>query len=174
MTMHGLLAGAAVLLLAGMAFGAEKPRERAKAEIKDATGQVVGKVAFKQTKTGVDLTAKFTNLPQGVHAFHVHDVGKCDAPDFKSAGPHFNPAHKQHGLMNPEGHHAGDMLNVTVDAKGKATYTATLEGVTLAGDGATSLFHKGGTAVVVHEKADDLKSDPAGNAGARIACGLVQ
>jgi Cu-Zn family superoxide dismutase len=174
MILRRVLVGAAALLLAGMAFAAEKPRKEAKAEIKDAKGQVVGKATFKETKTGVNVVASFSNLPQGVHAFHVHDVGKCEAPDFKSAGPHFNPEHKQHGLMNMQGHHAGDMQNLKVAAQGTAKYKATLDGVTLTGDGEKSLFHKGGTAVVVHEKADDMKSDPAGNAGARIACGPIQ
>src|ERR1022692_4503951 len=101
-------------------------------------------------------------------------AGKCDAPGFTTAGGHFNPANKQHGMQNPEGHHAGDLPNLTVGANGKGAFKTTIQNVTLAGDGATSLFHAGGTSVLIHEKADDMKTDPAGNAGARIACGMIQ
>jgi superoxide dismutase, Cu-Zn family len=170
-----LAATAAVLMVsAGTLAGAEKERKSATAEIKDAKGQKVGEAKFKQVKTGVALEAKVTGLTPGIHAIHIHEAGKCEPPDFKSAGGHFNPAHKKHGLQNPDGHHAGDMMNMTVDAKGKGTFKTTIEGVTLAGSGDTSLFHTGGTSIVVHEKPDDMKTDPAGNAGARIACGLIQ
>lgn len=120
------------------------------------------------------MAVTVTNLSPGVHAIHIHEAGKCDAPDFKTAGGHFNPANKQHGMQNPEGHHAGDLPNLTVGANGKGTFKSTIQDVTLAGDGANSLFHAGGTSVVIHEKADDMKTDPAGNAGARIACGVIQ
>ena len=114
------------------------------------------------------------NLSPGVHAIHVHEAGRCDAPDFKAAGGHFNPENKKHGIENPEGHHAGDLPNLTVGANGKGTFKTTIPGVTLAGDSATSLLKVGGTSVVIHEKADDMKTDPAGNAGARLACGVIQ
>jgi Cu-Zn family superoxide dismutase len=167
---------AAVLLglTALAAMAAEWPRKSASAQLKNAQGEVVGVAHFKQTAKGALMRVKVSHLPQGVHAIHIHAVGKCEAPNFTSAGGHFNPAHKQHGLMNPEGHHAGDMPNLTVNAKGNATYHNLLEGVTLEGTGDTSLFHEGGTAVVIHEKADDMKSDPAGNAGARMVCGVIE
>ena len=158
----------------GTMAGAEKERKLATAGLKDGKGQSVGQAKFTATKGGVQMSVTVANLTPGVHAIHIHDVGKCEAPGFTTAGGHFNPANKKHGLENPEGHHAGDMPNLTVNAKGKGTFKTTIQGVTLAGDGATSLFHAGGTSVVIHEKQDDMKTDPAGNAGARMACGVIQ
>lgn len=169
-------AAAAALLLAvcGALAGADSPRKTATADIKDGKGQKVGAATFKATKSGVQMSVKVMNLSPGVHALHIHEAGKCDAPDFKTAGGHFNPAMKKHGMQNPEGHHAGDLPNLTVSAKGKGAFKNTTQDVTLAGDGPTSLFRAGGTSVVIHEKADDMKTDPAGNAGARIACGVIR
>jgi superoxide dismutase, Cu-Zn family len=170
-------AAVAVLLLlvaCGAMAGADKVRKTASADIKDGKGQNVGVVKFAAAKSGVVMSVKVMNLTPGVHAIHIHAAGKCDAPDFKTAGGHFNPASKQHGMQNPEGHHAGDLPNLTVNAKGKGAFKSTNPDVTLAGDGPTSLFRAGGTSVVIHEKADDMKTDPAGNAGARIACGVIQ
>ena len=172
-----LSAATAVLMLAatcGSIAGAEKARKKATAEIKDTKGQKVGDAKFSETSGGVLMSVKVLNLSPGARAIHIHEAGKCEAPDFKTAGGHFNPEKKQHGMENPAGHHAGDLPNLTVDKKGKGVFNSTVKGVTLAGDGANSLFHAGGTSVVIHEKADDMKSDPAGNAGARIACGVIQ
>ena len=178
MTTRTFSFAAMAVLLLGAACGtmasAEKERKKATAGIKDGKDQNAGQARFTETRGGVRMAVTVTNLSPGVHAIHIHEAGKCDAPDFKTAGGHFNPANKQHGMQNPMGHHAGDLPNLTVGANGKGTYKSTIQDVTLAGDGATSLFHAGGTSVVIHEKEDDMKTDPAGNAGARIACGVIQ
>jgi Cu-Zn family superoxide dismutase len=141
--------------------------------LKDAAGKSVGTaLLWKDGAGGVGMELKFENLPPGEHALHFHQNAKCDAPDFKSAGPHFNPDGKKHGLENPEGHHAGDMANFTVDANGKASFRVVNKDVSLGTD-SHSLFTNGGTAIVIHAKADDMKTDPSGNAGDRIACGVI-
>jgi len=145
----------------------------ATAELKDAAGKPVGTVAFSAAPGGVQVKVKVAGLKPGPHGFHVHAAGLCEGPDFKTAAGHFNPAGKKHGLDSPAGHHGGDLPNLMVGADGSGEATATLEGVTL-DEGAASLFHAGGTAVVIHADADDGKTDPAGNSGARIACGVVQ
>jgi superoxide dismutase, Cu-Zn family len=142
-------------------------------ELKDAQGKSVGTAVLSgKSGKGVSLKVDLHDLPPGVHALHFHQKAQCDAPDFKSAGPHFNPEGKKHGLENPEGHHAGDMNNFTVNAQGHAKFKVVNKDVTL-GDDSHSLFSNGGTALVVHAKADDMKTDPAGNAGDRIACGVI-
>jgi superoxide dismutase, Cu-Zn family len=143
-----------------------------KVEIKDAQGKDVGTAKITSAKNGVKIALNLHGLPPGQHAIHFHQTAKCDPPDFKSAGGHFNPDGKHHGLDNPEGHHAGDMMNITVNEKGSANTTITNKDVNLANDN-HSIFSNGGTAVVIHAKADDMKSDPAGNSGDRIACGLI-
>jgi superoxide dismutase, Cu-Zn family len=149
----------------------EKP---VKVELKDGTGKSVGTAVIspKSTGQGVNIKLDLKGLPPGDHAVHIHGTAKCEGPGFTTAGGHFNPDAKKHGLENPDGAHAGDMKNFTVKANGTAKVTVTDDRVTMASD-LHSIFTNGGTALMIHAKADDYKTDPTGNAGDRIACGVI-
>jgi superoxide dismutase, Cu-Zn family len=165
------LAFAIALPLAAAA--ASQDKGSARAVLHDASGKEVGTATFTPAGDGVTVHLQVKGLPPGEHGLHVHGTGKCDAPDFMTSGSHFNPANKKHGKDNPDGAHAGDLANLNVGPDGNGHFEGTLTGVTL-GDGPSSLFGKSGTALVVHGAKDDLKSDPGGNSGARIACGVIQ
>lgn len=146
-----------------------------KVKLVGSRGQPAGTVEFKQVKGGIKMKIKLENVPFGEHAVHIHEHAVCDAPDFHAAGGHFNPDGKHHGFQNPEGHHAGDLPgNVMVgeDHRGEASFV--LKDVTMDPNLPNSILANGGTSVVVHEHADDKKSDPSGNSGNRIACGIVK
>jgi superoxide dismutase, Cu-Zn family len=152
---------------------AAKPPLSATAELKSADGKDVGTATLTQTRAGVRIALALKGLPPGEHAFHVHAVGKCEPP-FTSAGPHFNPEQKKHGKLNQEGHHAGDMDNIQIPDNGNLTLQVVDKDITLEKGKPNSVFQDGGTALVVHAGKDDYMTDPAGNAGDRVACGVIK
>jgi superoxide dismutase, Cu-Zn family len=123
---------------------------------------------------GVRVTGTLVDIPAGPHGMHIHDVGSCEGPTFESAGAHLNPAHRQHGLDNPEGPHLGDGPNVGADAANEASVDVIFRGVMWNGSAPMSLFDANGSAIVIHESRDDQRTDPSGSSGARIACGVVE
>ena len=139
--------------------------------LKDLRGRTVGKVTLTDAPNGVLIRGRLKGLPKGIHALHFHEVGKCEPP-FKTAGGHFNPTQKTHGMLDPGGAHAGDLPNVVVPKGGKVDFEAFAPNLTLA-TGSTALLDADGTALVLHAKADDHHTQPSGDAGDRIACGVI-
>jgi Cu-Zn family superoxide dismutase len=161
---------AAVALAAPVAFAQESLSVRA--NFINAQGAHVGSATLRETSAGVLIHATLFDIPAGVHAFHIHSTGRCDAPGFETAGPHFAPGGTHHGFLNHAEPHAGDLPNVHAAADGTATFEVLASKVTL-GAGAHSLLDGDGAALVLHADPDDYMSDPAGNAGGRLACAVV-
>jgi Cu-Zn family superoxide dismutase len=165
----------AMTLPALLAVSASAARNKGvEVDFKTSDGQDAGTATLTPDGKGVKVKLNLTNLPEGEHALHVHQNAKCDGPDFKTAGPHFNPDKKEHGTKNPKGPHAGDMpLNLQVMADGTDHVSFVSDSISLKKDAPNSVFANGGTAFVIHAKADDMMTDPTGNAGDRIACGVI-
>jgi Cu-Zn family superoxide dismutase len=165
----------AMMLPALLALSASAARKKGlEVNFKTSQGQDAGTATLTPDGSKVKVQLNLMNLPEGEHALHVHQNAKCDGPDFKTAGGHFNPDNKEHGTKNPKGAHAGDMpLNLQVMADGTDHVSFVTDSVSLKKDAKNSVFANGGTAFVIHEKADDMMTDPTGNAGGRIACAVI-
>jgi Cu-Zn family superoxide dismutase len=145
----------------------------AKSKIKSNTGEIVGLASFAQSSEGVNIAVQVHGLSPGLHGIHIHQIGKCGLPDFKSAGGHFNPFGMSHGTKNPKGYHVGDLGNIYIKPDGTGSLLITSNLSTLE-PGTGSLLKENGTSIVIHSGPDDLISDPSGNAGKRVACGVIK
>lgn len=143
-------------------------------KVVDSTGKEIGNAELTETATGVRIRLLLQGLSPGEKAIHIHEVGRCDKPDFKTAGSHFNPTNKQHGFKDPKGYHAGDLPNLKVNKQGEIDLEITSPSVTLTKGKPNSLLDKDGSALIIHEKADDYITDPSGNSGDRIACAVIK
>jgi Cu-Zn family superoxide dismutase len=162
---------AATFLAAGCATMPAVPTT-ATAELKNAPGEVVGTATLTEVSGGVRVVLTARGLPAGDKGVHIHGVGTCEPPAFTSAGAHFNLAGRHHGLLNPLGPHAGDLPNLRIEADGSGRLESLNDRITL-GTGPTSLFDGDGSALVIHAAADDQRTDPTGNSGSRLACGVI-
>jgi Cu-Zn family superoxide dismutase len=168
-----------LFVAAGCSTGSHKdrvtatpPRVTVTTQLIGPNGELRGTTSLAQSAQGTRVTAQVSGLAPGTYAIHLHAVGQCTPPDFKSAGPHFNPTAHQHGSLNPSGPHMGDLPNIDVGADGTGKLDATIAGLMLKG-GTAPLLDADGAAVVLHAGPDDYKTDPTGNSGARIACGTL-
>ncbi|HEX2764587.1 MAG TPA: superoxide dismutase family protein [Allosphingosinicella sp.] len=154
---------------------APAPQERlsGSAELRDAAGAVRARAAVEQEDGGVRVRVEATDMSPGAYGVHIHAIGRCDPPDFASAGPHWNPTGRMHGRENPDGPHKGDLPNLLVGADARGSFEYRIPDVAI-GAGRGDLFDEDGAALVIHERADDLRTDPSGNSGARIACGVLR
>lgn len=167
-----LLLGVAAMLTGCASAPADRGPLSAAATLKDKDGKQVGAATLIETPEGVRMAVTGFRLPPGGHGLHIHAVGLCEPPEFTSAGGHFNPGGKQHGRMNPAGPHAGDLPNLVVAASGEGGIDITTKAITLS-PGPNSVLSEKSTALVVHANPDDDKTDPTGNSGSRIACGVI-
>jgi superoxide dismutase, Cu-Zn family len=143
-------------------------------ELVDRSGQRTGGARLEDTPQGVRISIRVTGLSEGEHGLHFHEAGRCDPPDFQSAGGHFAPHGRQHGFENPAGPHAGDLPNLRANAQGVADTSFVAASVRLNATQPEGLLRQGGTALVVHARRDDYRTDPSGDSGDRIACGVVR
>jgi len=148
-------------------------QESTTVSVRDADGTLVTELTLSDAGNGLAITGTVTGIAPGPHAIHFHEVGTC-TPPFESAGGHFNPTDHDHGILNPDGHHAGDLPNIVMPEEGDGSIQIFAAHVTLAADAEGSLRDDDGTAIVIHSGPDDYRTDPAGDAGARIACGVVE
>jgi Cu-Zn family superoxide dismutase len=165
--MRTLIPTITAMALAGCA-AADVPVAAPPVALVNSAGQPIGSVTASQTSGGVTLAISAAGLPHGLHGLHVHGVGRCDPPGFDSAGPHWNPASRKHGINNPNGPHSGDIPNIIASSSGVARQTAVLAGASLA-----ALADADGSALMIHAATDDYVTDPGGNSGGRIACAVL-
>lgn len=163
-----------LFLLPSTVFAHSDANTSVEVDMVDTKGQPMGKAIISSGSEGVEIHLKAKGLTPGVHAIHIHENGECAPPDFKTAGAHFNPTNAKHGFDNPDGFHSGDLPNIEVGQDGTVDVKITTQAVTLKKGEKNSLLKKNGTALIIHEKADDYVTDPAGDAGARIACGVIK
>ncbi len=159
-------------MAANMANGSAMAGVPINASFTGGDGRLLGQVTISEDPAGLVMNINGVGMPAGVHGIHLHEKGLCEGPKFESAGAHWNPAGKKHGRDNPEGAHAGDLANLTVAADGTATVSVPVAGAKMS-SGAMMLADADGTALVIHAKADDYKTDPSGDSGDRIACAVV-